>query len=226
MTKDDNRLIVIGAGGHSKIVAATVEAEARYRIVGLLDDDESKQKSTWYGYEVLGTSAELPRLREQGVSNVLVAVGDNAVRAHLAEFALHEGFELVKAIHPTAVILRGSEIGEGTVVLPLAFVGAEARVGRGALLSVGVMVAHDSVVGDWSQLCPGVRLGGHARVGAYSFFGMGATVLPRVSVGERAVIGANAAVIRNVPAGATAVGVPARIVNRMYPAGQPEPERS
>ncbi len=213
MNAGNNHLIILGAGDHAKIVIATVEAQARYKVIGLLDDDESKHGTAWYGHQVLGGSDQLMALRARGVSKAVVAVGDNQCRAGLFKKAVKAGFELLTIIHPTAVILGGSIIGEGTVVLPHAYVGADAQVGRGAILSVGAMVAHDCILGDWCQLCPGARLGGHATVGEYSLIGLGASVLPKVSVGRQATVGANAAVIRDAPDFATAVGVPARVTS-------------
>ncbi len=210
MRTEKPKLIIIGAGDHAKVVIATVEAEARYKVFGLLDDDESKHETKWYGHQILGGDNQLESLRERGVSKAIVAVGENNRRAKLAQLAVKAGFELATAVHPTAVTLSGSVIGEGTVVLPHAYIGADAHVGSGVLLSVGAMVAHDCIVGDWCQLCPGARLGGHVRLGDYSLIGMGASVLPGVTVGRQAVVGANAAVIGDVPDSATAVGVPAR----------------
>jgi hypothetical protein len=42
MRKENNHPIVFGAGDHAKVAVATVEAEARYEVMGLLDDDVSK----------------------------------------------------------------------------------------------------------------------------------------------------------------------------------------
>ena len=213
MSKKNNHLIVIGAGDHVKVVIATIEAEARYKIIGLLDNDESKHGTTWYGHQVLGGDDQLARLREQGVSKAVVAVGDNLGSAKLAQLAVKTGFELFKVIHPTAVILNGTVIGEGAVILANAYIGADSNIGSNVLLSVGSLVAHDCVIGSWCQLCPGARLGGHAMVGDYSLIGMGAAVLPGVTVGRQAVVGANAAVIGEIQDFATAVGVPARVIS-------------
>ena len=106
MNEGENNLIVLGAGDHAKVVVATAEAEARYKVIGLLDDDESKHQTTWYGHRVLGGSDQLARLRDQGVSKAVVAVGDNMRRAKAAQLAVKTGFELVNVIHPTAVILK------------------------------------------------------------------------------------------------------------------------
>ena len=214
MPRKSNQLVVYGAGGHAKTVLATLEAQGQYGIIGLLDDDESRHGTAFYGYPILGGREQLKRLRKQGLCRAVVAVGDNFRRAELARLLKEQGFQLVPAIHPTATLLRGSRIGEGAVVLVNAFVGADATIGDNAIVSVGVVVGHDSIVGSWVQLAPGVCLGGEVKVGDFSLVGLGASVLPRVTVGRQVVVGANAVVIDDLPDGVTAVGIPARIIKR------------
>ena len=205
-------ILVYGAGGHAKTVIATIEAEGAYRIFGVLDDDESRRETVFYGYPVLGGREDLSRLREKGISRVAVAIGNNEHRAEIVGFLAENQFELVRAVHPSVTLLRGAQVGAGTVVLPQAFVGSDACVGECAIVSVAAVVAHDARVGDFAQLCPNVSLAGGAVVGDYSFLGMGACVLQNVRVGREVVVGANAVVTDDLPNGVTAVGVPARIV--------------
>ena len=208
------QVVVYGAGNHAKAVLATIEAEGMYEAIGLLDDDESRFNSTVYGYQVIGGREKLMDLRSHGISRAIVAVGDNFKRAELGQMLGESGFQIVRAIHPTATILRDSHIGEGTVILGNVWVGADANIGKNAIVSVGVVVGHDCVVGDYVQVCPAVSLGGHVVIGDYSFIGIGATVLPRVKVGQQVVVGANAAVINDLPDDVTVIGVPAHIVKR------------
>ncbi len=208
------QVVVYGAGDHAKVVLATIEAEGRYEAIGLLDDNKARRGSTVYGYQVLGGREHLIELWNQGVSRAIVAVGDNFKRAELVQLLEEGGFQLVRAVHPTATILRDSCVGKGTMLLGNVWVGADAVIGKSAIASVGVVMGHDCVVGAFAQLCPAVSLGGHVVIGDRSFIGMGATVLPRVTVGRQVVVGANTTVIDDLPDGVTAVGVPARIVER------------
>ena len=210
--RNQESVIVFGAGGHAKVILATIEARGEYSIVGLLDDNEQRHGSPWYGYPVLGGREQLPVLLKQGVSRAFVAIGDNQARAQAAGLLKHSGFRLIQVVHPTATILRGSHLGEGVVILVNAFIGADATVGDNAIVSVGVTVGHDAVTGVCSQLCPGVRLAAGAKVGDSAFLGTGVSVLPGITIGQRAIVGANAVVTKDIPAGATAVGMPAHII--------------
>ena len=212
--KDElQKLVVLGAGDHAKIVLATVEAQGEYSVSGLIDDNEDKHGTEWFGHRVLGGVERLSEIREQGVSHAVVAVGDNLARARLAEMAIKAGLRLATIIHPRAIIIKGAEIGEGSVLLADAHIGGDVRLGINVLVSVRGLVAHDCIVGDHCQVGPGAILAGHVRLGDYALIGMGASVLPRVSVGRKAVVGANAAVIGDVPDSTVVVGVPARPIS-------------
>jgi sugar O-acyltransferase (sialic acid O-acetyltransferase NeuD family) len=206
--------LVYGAGGHAKTVLATIEALGKYKVLFLLDDDAARHNRVHYGHRVSGGREKLAEIVDQGVAYGIVAVGDNAKRAELAQALRESGIELMRAIHPTAALLGGCHIGAGAAVLAHAFIGADAVIGENAIISVGAVVGHDSQVGSFAQLCPQVALAGQTEVGDYSFIGMGAAILPGVRVGSRVIVGANAVVNRDLPDGVTAVGAPARIIAR------------
>lgn len=214
MHRGESQVVIYGAGDHAKAVLASIEAEGKYQVIGLLDDDESRHGFAVYGHQVLGGREQLIKLRKRGVFKAIVAIGDNMKRAELAQLLRESGFKLTRAIHPTSTILRGSRIGRGAMILGNVWVGADAIIGENTILSVGVVVGHDCVIGSGAQLCPTVSLGGHVVIGDYSFIGMGATILPRVTVGNKVVVGANATVINDLSNGVTAIGVPARIVEQ------------
>jgi sugar O-acyltransferase (sialic acid O-acetyltransferase NeuD family) len=205
-------IVVFGAGEHVKIVLSTIEAEAKYEVVGLLDDDKSKYGNSVYKYRVLGGRGELARLKAQDISSAVVAIGNNRARDEVAGCLSRNGFHLVNAIHPSSTLLHGCTLGEGTVVLPYAYIGADTVVGPGVILSVGSVVGHDCEVGAWAHLCPGAKLAGNVRIGEATLIGMNASVLPGVMIGPNAVVGANAVVIDNLPGEVTAVGIPAKII--------------
>lgn len=140
-----------------------------------------------------------------------MAIGDNAARAEASTHLERNGFHLVSAVHPSATLIRGCEIGGGAVVLSHVHIGADAVLSPGIILSVGVVVGHDCALESWAHLCPGAKLAGNVRIGESTLIGMNASVLPGVTIGPNTVVGANAVVVRDLPAGVTAVGIPAQI---------------
>ena len=114
----DRGIFLYGAGGHAKVVADTVERQGLYEIAFLVDDDPGLAGQEIYGYRVLGGRSELLAAVARGeVSHGILAIGSNKVRLRLAAELGAEGIEFLSAIHPSAQLARGVEVGEGTVIM-------------------------------------------------------------------------------------------------------------
>jgi UDP-perosamine 4-acetyltransferase len=197
------RAAVLGAGGHGKVVIATLQA-AGWQVAAAYDDAEER-----WGGAVLGVPIRGPLEAAAGaaVDGAVVAVGDNRARKSLAE-----RFDLpwIAVVHPAAVVHPSVELGAGTVVFAGAAIQPDTRIGRHAIVNTGASVDHDCRLGGFVHVAPGARLGGGVTVGEGVMVGIGSSVVPGITIGPWATVGAGAAVVREVAAGATVVGVPAR----------------
>lgn len=205
-------IVVIGAGGHARVVLEILRAAGGHRCVGLLDQDPALQGSVIDGIAVLGLPNQLHRLRQQNVRGVAIAVGENRARLSYVELVRQHGLELITLIHPAAVVASTAKIGGGCVVAAGAAVAAAARIGEAAILNTNCVVDHECEVDAGVHVCPGALLAGRVRVDRGAMIGLGAKVLPCLSIGAGAIVGAGAVVIRDVPAQCTVVGVPARVL--------------
>jgi UDP-perosamine 4-acetyltransferase len=210
MSKGLPPLVLLGAGGHAKVVIDLIRAGNQYEIMGIVDTDPSPRSVL--GAPVIGSDSALPGLRGQGVQHAFVAVGRNETRFRLAELVARNDFELVNAISPSAVIAPSVQLGHGIAAMAGVAVNAESAVSDLAIINTGASVDHDAYIGRCAHIGPGCTLAGNVRIGALAFLGVGVCVIPGVAVGERAVVGAGACVIRDVPSDALAKGVPARVV--------------
>lgn len=197
-------VLVIGGGGHAKVVIATLQA-CGIDIAGVLDDRAAgKDGETLLGVPVIG-----PVVAERVTgTRAVLAIGNNTLRRDLA--ARLAPAEWVPVIHPHAVVHPMASVGDGSVVFAGAVVQPGARIGAHAIVNTGASLDHDTSLGDYGHLAPGARLAGGVTVHEGAFIGVGACVIPGCSVGAWSTVGAGAAVVRDIPPGVTAVGVPAR----------------
>lgn len=201
---------VLGAGGHAKVVIATLRA-AGWEVTSAWDDAEAR-----WGEEVLGVPIRgaLARAEEAGADGYVIAVGDNRERKRIAE-RLSGGRDLpwISAVHPAAVVHPSVALGPGTVVFAGTVIQPDTTIGRHAIVNTAASVDHDCRLGDFVHVAPGVRLAGNVTVGEGALLGIGSSVIPGLAVGAWATVGAGAAVVRPVPDGATVAGVPAGLVS-------------
>jgi UDP-perosamine 4-acetyltransferase len=221
MQQEQRQVIIIGAGGHGKVVLDILRTAGECEPIGFIDADTQLAGSKVGGLRVLGPTNVLPKLRQQrNVSHAIVAIGDNRTRLRYLGALEQEGFEPVSAIHPAAFVSPTAKLGRNIVVGPNASIVTEARIGDGCIVNTGAIVEHECELAEAVHLAPGACLAGRVRVGACAFIGIGAQVIQCLAVGEGATVGAGAVVIADVPDGATAVGVPAKIV-KVAPPGPP-----
>lgn len=206
----NREVVVLGAGGHGKVVVATLQS-AGFRVEAILDDDRDKWGQVILGVPVVGP-IELVRkfIREKGYAAV-VGIGDNRMRRHVIR-KVGDACNWISVIHPSAYVHPSVRLGLGSVVFAGAVVQPDAVIDEHCIINTGATVDHDSRIGAFTHIAPGAHLAGGVRVGEGALIGMGSAILPGVSVGDWAVVGAGAVVVRDVPDGTTVVGVPARPV--------------
>jgi sugar O-acyltransferase (sialic acid O-acetyltransferase NeuD family) len=208
--KTREKIVVFGAGGHAKVVIDIIERQGNYEIAGLLDDDIRHKGERFFGYPVLGTRAQLPALISPQLCHAIVTIGDNASRAAVAAYLDQHGWRFANAIHPSASIGRGAEIGPGSVVMAACVVNSDATLGSQVIINTGATVDHDCRIEDTVHIAPGCHLCGGVRVGRGSLVGAGTTVTPGVKIGKNVIVGAGSAVNRDVADGTKVSGSPAK----------------
>lgn len=205
-------LLILGAGGHSRVLAETALAAGITTELAFLDD---RPLGPVLGWPLLGPLALAlsPELRQQW-PQAAVAIGHAATRLQwLAQLEAH-GYALPAIVHPSVVVSPSARIGPGSALLAGAVLQTGAQLGRGVILNSASSVDHDCQLADGVHICPGAHLAGEVRVGARSWIGIGACVIQQVQIGAVVTVGAGAAVVRSLADGVTAVGVPAHVIRR------------
>ena len=197
-----NRLIIIGAGGHGKVIADAALKNG-YTNICYIDDHATGDVM---GFPIIGTSADIERLND-GIAEFIIGIGNNAVRKAIVE---EYNVNWVSIVHPSAQIAFNAEIGKGTAIMANAVVNVCAKVGEHCIINTGAIVEHDNVIENYAHISPNVALGGTVRIGSLTHVGIGATVKNNTEICSDCTIGAGAVVVKNIKEPGTYVGVPIR----------------
>lgn len=164
------------------------------------------------GIPILRGDENLSLLRSEGYSRVFVAVGANHLRERLGVLCAGQGYQLVNAISPHAIISPSATLGRGVAVMAGVVINAESVIEDLAIINTGATVDHDCRIGQAAHIAPQCGLAGNVTVGNQSFLGIGCKVIPEIRIGDRVTVGAGAVVICHIESGAKALGVPARVL--------------
>ena len=193
-------IVLIGRGGHAKVIIDIVQREQQHTIVGLIDQQEPTEEEV-NGVPIIGSDSDLPSLsKKYSFSSGILCVYDNFVRQKIRNkvIDLLPNFGFVTAIHPNACISSFVQIGVGTVVMAGVTINSNCQIGEHCILNTNSSVDHDCMMENFSTIGPGVNLGGNVTIGALSYVGIGSAVSHNVMIGENSVIGGLSFVTENV----------------------------
>ena len=205
---ESKKLIIIGAGGHGRVVADIAKLNG-YSEICFLDDADIYKSGN---YDVIG---KVKDYRDHiSDSAFTVAIGNWRIRKAIYEQLKNDNANIATLIHPMACISEGAVIEEGSVVMAGAVVNFGARIGKCSIVNTCASVDHDCDVGSFCHVSIGARIAGTVNIGDCAMIGAGAVVVNNLSVCEETVVGAGAVVIRDITEIGTYVGVPARLIGQ------------
>lgn len=200
---DEKKLIIIGAGGHGKVLADIATQMKQWEEIVFLDDTVGEEDIL--GFKIIGTSLDIAKY--QNTADFIIALGDNRIRERFYHQLKSLNISIATLIHPKAIIASNVEISEGTVIMPGAIINVSSRIGKGTIINTGATVDHDCIIGDFIHLSPGVHIAGGVSVGDRTWLGIGSSVINGTNISHDVVIGAGSCVITDILNEGTYVGL-------------------
>ena len=197
-----NRLVIIGTGGHGRVIA-DLAVKNGYTNICFIDDYAT---GACLGFPIIGTCDHIED-ENDGETDFIIGIGNNSTRKEISE---KHKVNWATIIHPSAQIAVGVSIGKGTAIMACAVVNACASVGNHCIINTGAVVEHDNVIGDYAHISSKAALGGNVHIGSLTHVGIGATVRNNTDVCADCTVGAGAVVVKDITESGTYIGVPAR----------------
>ena len=206
----NKNVVIIGAGGHAKVIADIID-KSKDIVVGFLDDNKTKgdiiikEKQ----YKVIGRIDDCKKIQlEYPEMEFIIAIGNNKVRKQIAE--RYKDLKFYTAIHPSSQIALDVKIDEGTVVMANTSINTAAKIKKHCIINTGAVVEHDNIIEDYVHVSPNATLCGTVQIGELTHIGAGTTIKNNISICHACIIGAGSVVIKNINEPSTYIGIPAR----------------
>lgn len=196
-----NKLTILGASGHGKVVADIARLNG-YDEIEFLDDDPMVHYCGLY--PVVGKCSDAISTENE----IFIAIGNADHRQKYTEQLKEKTIPCL--IHPQAIIAAEVHIGKGSVVMAGAVINPGVQIGNGCIINTSSSVDHDCVVHDYVHVSVGAHLSGTVNVGEMTWIGAGATVSNNINICSGVTIGAGAVVIRDIKEPGIYIGVPAK----------------
>ncbi len=205
-------LLILGAGGHGKVVAEIALLTNRWNSIAFLDDRENL--GTVLDIPVLGRFTDF-NLFKQDFQYAAVALGNNILRVEWIGRLLKAGFIMPVLVHPFSSISKTANLGNGTVVMAGVVINSSTRIGRGCIINTSSSIDHDCIVSDGVHISPGVYIGGNVTIEKYTWVCIGSSVINNITIERNVVVAAGAVVNKNIPNNVLVAGVPAGIKKQL-----------
>lgn len=208
---EPSRLMVIGGGGHGRVVAEAAQLSGRFDRVAVIDE---KAVQNWCLPSIDCFASEQELGARPGAWSFVIAIGHAPTRRRLFASYSQAGFSAARVLHPSALVSPSAEVEEGAVILAGAVVATFARIGQAAIVNHNAVVEHDCQVAAFAHIGPGSVIAGGSTIGEDSFLGACASIRHGVAVAAGITIGNGAAVDRSLDEPGSYVGVPAQRLAR------------
>lgn len=210
------KVIIIGGGGHAKVLIDSILSTDFYQIEGILDGQFRAGRKI-LGFSVLGGDEFLSKFKH-AKNNFLLALGIGSIKADGKRKMIYEkykkfGFRFPVIIHKNAYVSKSAKLQDGLQVMVRAVINPGAEIGENTIINTGAIVEHDCKVAAHCHISLNAILAGDVIVGECSHIGMGAKVLQGIKIGNRVTVGAGAVVTEDIKNGKTVIGIPAREID-------------
>ena len=210
--KKVDSLLVLGCGGHGKVIAETIILEGIYKKLAFIDDIYKEPGEKIFNLPLIGKLESVFNKKIlKDYPNAIVGIGDSILRIRWLNILKNFGFKIPIIKHPTAWVAPSSKIEYGTVIFANSTVQTNTCIKRGVIINTASSIDHDCLIGEGTHICPGVNLAGDIKIGNNCFIGIGSSISNGITIKNNVILGGGSFLMNDLPENTKALGVPARI---------------
>jgi len=205
-----SEIVLLGSGGHAKVVLDIIRKMSKYKILGVV----TKQKiKNFEGIKVLGDDGILNELYKSGIRCLAMGIGgfrDNETRKTVFLKSKKLGFNFISAIDTSAIISNSVVLGEGVVLFPGVLLNTDVRIGDNVIIATGSSIDHETIIRNHALVSAGVTIGANCVIDDEALVALGANIVSGIHICEKALVGAGATVVKDIEEKGLYLGCPAK----------------
>jgi len=212
------KVLLIGAGGHCKVVLDVLLQNKNYSIIGIIDLKKNIG-SRIFDIGVIGDDNGLKKYFKRGIKHCFITIGSTGnpeKRIKIYKFVKEIGYNLINVISSNSIISNFASIGEGCYFAPGSIINADSVLGNNCIVNTGAKIDHDCLIGDNIHISPGVTLSAGVKIGNATHVGTGSSIIQYVTIGNNTLIGAGSVVTKDIPSNVIAYGNPCKIIRKIH----------
>lgn len=212
---NQKEIYILGVG-HNTLNIVDLALDCGYKIGGLIHYNDERTGEIYHGFNIIGSFSQC-LVPDFVTGNIFaLSMGDLKIKDELFHTIKKMGGFLPSLLHPTSVISRFAEIGEGVLVQSLCLVEASCRIRNNSTIVAGSIIHHNTEIGYDNLISGNVVMGAYCTTGEKVHIGQGATVVSgKVEyIGDNSILGAGAVLLNNMEANSIYVGNPARLLRK------------
>lgn len=204
------KIIVLGSGGHAKVVIDTLQ-QLNTDIIGIAT---LSNESSFMGIPIIGNDDDVLRYPPDEILlvNGIGSIGDVGLRKKVFLKFKNQGYSFYTMIHPSAMLSPTVTLGEGVQIMAGSVVQTDVQISDNVLLNTRTSIDHECQIGSHSHIAPGCTLSGQVLVEEEVHLGTGTTVIQQINIGKGVLAGAGSVIIQDIPSYQKVYGVPAKVI--------------
>lgn len=207
---NEKPVIIIGNGGHAKVLVEILHLQRR-EIIGFTTPTEEKNENN---LPYLGDDEIVLEYKPSEVElvNALGSTSNTKHRKNIYDYFKSKNYSFSTLVHPKGIVADNVELGEGVQIMAGTVIQPFAKIADNSIINTSVSIDHDCKVGKHCHIAPGTNISGMVTIGYSSHIGIGSTILQNIVIGSNVLIGAGTLVLKNIKSGSKTYGVPAKEV--------------
>ena len=210
-----NACIIIGTGGHSRVISRLISLNRKYQIYGHLEFDPNKKiykNELIYSNKIIDYYKNIKKYIDLGIKYFFLAIGDNYLRYDIFNDLRKHELTFPNLLHPSVLIDETCVIGKGSVISVGAILCNSVIIGNFSIINTGTIIDHESTIGNFCHLAPGVKVAGRCTINDHTFIGISSTIIENIFLEKNITVGASSNVLKSCKVdGAVLIGNPAKI---------------